>query len=77
VTVLGLSIPLLIGGAVVTESVFALPGLGQLAVTSATERDIPVIQGVLLVTSLLVVLANVIVNAALVWLRPAARSRDD
>jgi peptide/nickel transport system permease protein len=72
VTVLGLSIPLLIGGAVVTESVFALPGLGQLAVTSATERDIPVVQGVLLVTSVLVVLANLVVNAALVWLRPSA-----
>lgn len=77
VTVLGLSIPLLIGGAVVTESVFALPGLGQLAVTSAGERDIPVVQGVLLVTSVLVVLANVVVNAALVWLRPAARGRHD
>jgi peptide/nickel transport system permease protein len=77
VTVLGLSIPLLIGGAVVTESVFALPGLGQLAVTSAGERDIPVVQGVLLVTSLLVVLANVLVNAALVWLRPAARGGHD
>jgi peptide/nickel transport system permease protein len=72
-TVLGLSIPVLIGGAVVTESVFALPGLGQLALTSATERDIPVVQGVLLVTSVLVVLANVVVNGALGWLRPATR----
>ena len=77
VTVLGLSIPLLIGGAVVTESVFALPGLGQLAVTSAGERDIPVVQGVLLVTSVLVVLDNVGVNAALGWLRPAARGHHD
>lgn len=70
VTMLGLSVPVLIGGAVVTESVFALPGLGQLAVTGATERDIPVVQGVLLVTSLLVVAANIVINAALVWLRP-------
>jgi peptide/nickel transport system permease protein len=74
VTVLGLSIPALIGGAVVTESVFALPGLGQLALTSAGERDIPVVQGVLLVTSALVVLANVVVNAALGRLRPSVRS---
>jgi peptide/nickel transport system permease protein len=73
-TELGLGIPVLIGGAVVTESVFALPGLGQLALTSATERDIPVIQGVLLVTSLLVLVANIVVNAALGRLHPKERT---
>jgi peptide/nickel transport system permease protein len=71
-TVLGNTIPTLIGGAIVTETVFALPGLGQLALASAEQRDVPVVQGVLLVTSALVVLANLAVNAGLGRLRPAA-----
>ena len=72
-TVLGISVPLLVGGAVVTEMVFSLPGLGQLVLNSATSRDVPVVQGVLLVTSTLVVVSNVVVNALLGWLRPAER----
>jgi peptide/nickel transport system permease protein len=71
-TVLGAQVPFLIGGAVVTETVFSLPGLGQLAVSSAEQRDIPVVQGVLLVTSVIVILANLVVNAALGKLRPRA-----
>jgi len=69
-TVLGASIPVMIGGAVVTETVFSLPGLGQLAVSSAEQRDIPVVQGVLIVTSALVILANLVVNISLGKLRP-------
>jgi peptide/nickel transport system permease protein len=71
-TVLGNAIPALIGGAIVTETVFALPGLGQLALAGAQQRDVPVVQGVLLVTSALVVLSNLAVNAALARLRPVA-----
>lgn len=71
-TVLGASVPVMIGGAVVTETVFSLPGLGQLAVKSAEQRDVPVVQGVLLVTSALVVLSNLLVNIAVRRLRPAA-----
>jgi peptide/nickel transport system permease protein len=71
-TVLGNAIPTLIGGAIVTETVFALPGLGQLALSSAQQRDVPVVQGILLVTSGLVVLSNLAVNAALGRLRPVA-----
>ncbi|MCW2540566.1 MAG: Peptide/nickel transport system permease protein [Frankiales bacterium] len=70
-TVLGAGVPLLIGGAVVTETVFALPGLGQLALSSAAQRDVPVVQGVLLVTSALVIVSNLVVKAALGWLRPS------
>jgi ABC-type dipeptide/oligopeptide/nickel transport system permease component len=55
---------------VVTETVFSLPGLGQLVLNSATSRDVPVVQGVLLVTSTLVIVSNLVVNAALGWLRP-------
>lgn len=74
-TVLGASIPVMIGGAVVTETVFSLPGLGQLAMRSAEQRDIPVVQGVLLVTSALVILSNLLVNIALGRLRPAGGRR--
>jgi peptide/nickel transport system permease protein len=69
-TVLGISVPVLVGGTVVTETVFSLPGLGQLVLSSATSRDVPVVQGVLLVTSTLVIASNLFVNAALGWLRP-------
>jgi peptide/nickel transport system permease protein len=50
--------------------VFSLPGLGQLVLNSATSRDVPVVQGILLVTSALVIASNLFVNAALGWLRP-------
>lgn len=74
-TVLGASIPVMIGGAVVTETVFSLPGLGQLAMRSAEQRDIPVVQGVLLVTSALVILSNLLVNIAIGRLRPTGGRR--
>jgi peptide/nickel transport system permease protein len=72
-TVLGVSFSLLIGGTVVTEQVFSLPGLGQLVLNSATSRDVPVVQGVLLVTCTLVIVSNLVVNAVLLWLRPDGR----
>ena len=58
VTVIGLGVALLIGGAVVTESVFAIPGLGRLVVESILRRDYPVIQGVVLLFSFVYVLVN-------------------
>ena len=58
VTVIGLGVALLIGGAVVTESVFAIPGLGRLVVDSILRRDYPVIQGVVLLFSFVYVLVN-------------------
>ncbi|WP_329429937.1 ABC transporter permease [Streptosporangium sp. NBC_01495] len=70
-TVLGVHIPRLIGGAVVTEAVFALPGLGQLTGEAALKHDVPVIQGALLATIALVLVSNVTVNAAVARLRGA------
>ncbi|UFN51089.1 ABC transporter permease [Roseomonas sp. OT10] len=58
VTVIGLGIALLIGGAVITESVFAIPGLGRLTVDAILRRDYPVIQGVVLLFSFTYVLVN-------------------
>jgi len=58
VTVIGIGVALLIGGAVVTESVFAIPGLGRLVVDAILRRDYPVIQGVVLLFSFVYVLVN-------------------
>ncbi len=62
VTVAGLGVALLIGGTVVTETVFAIPGLGTLTVNAILERDYPVIQGVVLLFSFSYVLVNLIVD---------------
>jgi len=73
VTIIGLGFALLIGGAVVTESVFALPGLGRLTVDAIVRRDYPVIQGVLLVVSGVYVLINLVVDVLYVVLDPRIR----
>jgi peptide/nickel transport system permease protein len=62
VTIIGNGVALLIGGAVVTESVFAIPGLGRLTVDAILRRDYPVIQGVVLLFSITYVLVNLIVD---------------
>ncbi|MFD7089835.1 ABC transporter permease [Streptomyces sp. NPDC059896] len=74
-SVLGVSVPVILGGAVVTEKIFNLPGIAQLSLQSAEQHDIPVIQGTLLVTVAVVLVANIGVNAALTALNPAARGR--
>jgi peptide/nickel transport system permease protein len=55
---------------VAAEAVFSLPGLGQLVLQSAETHDIPVLQGVLLVTSVFIIVCNLVVNELLRWLRP-------
>ena len=62
ITVIGNGVALLIGGAVVTESVFAIPGLGRLTVDAILRRDYPVIQGVVLLFSFTYVLVNLVVD---------------
>jgi peptide/nickel transport system permease protein len=73
VTIIGIGFALLIGGAVVTESVFALPGLGRLTVDAIVRRDYPVIQGVILVVSGVYVLINLVVDLLYVVLDPRIR----
>jgi peptide/nickel transport system permease protein len=67
-TVLGNDFPLMLAGAVALEVVFSLPGLGQLLLQSAQTRDIPVVQGLLLVISTFVIVVNLVVNTTLNWL---------
>src|SRR5438094_608155 len=64
VTVVGLSLPTLVGGAVLTETVFAWPGIGRLAVGAVFERDYPVIMGVNLMVAAVVITANLITDLA-------------
>ncbi len=73
VTVIGIGIALLIGGAVVTESVFAIPGLGRLTVDAILRRDYPVIQGVVLMFSFVYVLINLVVDIIYTMLDPRIR----
>jgi peptide/nickel transport system permease protein len=73
VTVIGIGIALLIGGVVVTETVYAIPGLGSLTVDAVLNRDFPVIQGVVLFFSVLYVLINLLVDLSYLWLDPRIR----
>ena len=73
VTVIGIGIALLIGGAVVTESVFAIPGLGRLTLDAILRRDYPVIQGVVLLFSFVYVLVNLAIDLLYTLLDPRIR----
>lgn len=73
VTVVGIGVALLIGGVVVTETVFAIPGLGSLTVDAVLNRDFPVIQGLVLLFSVSYVLINLLVDSSYVWLDPRIR----
>ena len=70
VTVIGLQLGLLLSGAVLTETVFALPGIGQLAVTSILYRDYPVVQGVVIIAAFLFVIVNLGVDVLYALLNP-------
>ena len=73
VTVIGIGVALLIGGAVVTESVFAIPGLGRLTIDAILRRDYPVIQGIVLLFSFIYVLVNLVVDLIYTVLDPRIR----
>jgi peptide/nickel transport system permease protein len=73
VTVIGIGIALLIGGAVVTESVFAIPGLGRLTIDAILRRDYPVIKGIVLLFSFLYVLVNLMVDVTYTLVDPRIR----
>lgn len=73
VTVIGIGVALLIGGVVVTETVYAIPGLGSLTVDAVLNRDFPVIQGVILLFSVAYVAVNFAVDVSYLWLDPRIR----
>jgi peptide/nickel transport system permease protein len=73
VTVVGIVVSLLISGSVVTETVFSIPGVGQLLTSAILNRDYPMIQGALLFVTLLVVGINIAMDIAYAWLDPRVR----
>jgi len=72
-TIIGVSFALLISGVVVTETVFAIPGLGRLTVDAILRRDYPIIQGIILVFSAAYVLVNLLVDLSYTFLDPRIR----
>jgi peptide/nickel transport system permease protein len=75
VTVLGLQLGTLIGGAVITEYVFALPGVGRLVVDAVFARDYPLVQGVILLIALGFIASNLLVDLLYGWIDPRIRIR--
>lgn len=73
ITVIGIGVALLIGGVVVTESVYAIPGLGRLTVDAVLARDFPTIQGVILLFSFIYVGVNLLVDLSYVFFDPRIR----
>ena len=73
VTVVGIIVSLLISGSVVTETVFSIPGVGQLLTSAILNRDYPMIQGALLFVTLIVVGINIAMDIAYAWLDPRVR----
>jgi len=73
VTVLGLDVGILLGGAILTESVFNIPGIGRLAYDSIIRSDLPMIQGTVLLGAFFIVVANLVVDVAYAFLDPRVR----
>ncbi|MEO6714773.1 MAG: ABC transporter permease, partial [Mycobacteriales bacterium] len=72
-TVLSLQFIALLGGVVIIESIFAIPGLGRLAITATTQSDLPLVMGVVIYTVIIVVVVNLIVDIVNGWLNPKVR----
>jgi len=73
VTVIGITMAILIGGAVVTEIVFNIPGLGRLIISAILRRDYPVVQGVVLVTAAAYMVINLAVDVVYAFIDPRIR----
>jgi peptide/nickel transport system permease protein len=70
VTVIGLRLPRFVGGSAITESIFAWPGMGRLAIDAAARRDYPVVLGITIVFAVAVVIGNLLVDVLYGWLDP-------
>ena len=70
VTIVGGMVPLLIGGTVIIEQIFTLPGVGRLMFNALTRRDYPVIQGINTVIAVIVLIMNIVVDLTYAWLDP-------
>ena len=73
ITIIGLQLPVLIGGAVIIEQIFCLPGIGSLTIQSATQRDYPILLGIILVFAVAVLIINLIIDLTYGFLDPRIR----
>lgn len=73
VTAAGLDLAFLLGGAIISESIFSLPGIGSLAIGSVVESDLPLIAGITLLTATIIIVANLIVDVLYVFIDPRVR----
>jgi peptide/nickel transport system permease protein len=73
VTLVGLQVPVLVGGSVILEQIFNVPGIGRYLLTAITQRDFPIVQGVVLVISAVIVLTNFLVDLSYSMLDPRVR----
>jgi peptide/nickel transport system permease protein len=73
VTVIGLAVPVLVGGAAITETIFGWPGMGRLAVDAAFRRDYPVVMGVTVLFAVVVIVANLLVDVLYCYLDPRVK----
>jgi peptide/nickel transport system permease protein len=76
ITVIGLSFAILLGGAVITEQVFNIPGVGRLLVQAVSRRDYPLVQGIVLIIAAVYVIVNLVVDLIYAYLDPRIRHRD-
>lgn len=74
-TTLGMQVVALLGGAVVIEQVFALPGVGSLVIASALKSDIPIIMGTVVFLVVVVVVVNIVIDLAIAWANPKSRQQ--
>lgn len=70
ITVVGMQLPILVGGAVVTEQIFALPGIGRWLIDAINRRDYPIISAINLITAVMVLFVNLVIDIGYAWLDP-------
>jgi peptide/nickel transport system permease protein len=75
ITIIGLQLPVLIGGSVIMEQIFVLPGMGRLMLDALSARDYPIVSGVNLVMATVILLVNLLVDISYAWLDPRIRYR--
>lgn len=73
ITLMGLQVAFLIGGSVIVESVFVIPGLGRYLITAIGQRDYPVIQGIVVLIGIFVMLVNLLIDLSYAWFDPRIR----
>lgn len=76
ITLVGILVPILFGGTVIIEQIFRLPGIGQLLLDSVSNRDYPIITGIFLISGVMVMLVNLLVDLCYGLLDPKVRYDD-